>query len=791
MRALHKKVLRDAWHQRGPMIAVALVAASGIALFVTLRSMHGFLVDAQRRYYEERRFAQVFAHLKQAPDGLSSAIAAIPGVAAVQTRVVADVLLDVPGLPEPATGRLVSVPSVHRPMLNDPVVRSGRWIEPGGRDEVLASEAFCRANGLQSGGTLGAVIHGRWRDLRIAGMAISPEFIYEIRGAGDIFPDNRRFGALWMERRSLAAAFDMEGSFNDVALTLAPGAVPAEVIARLDRVLAPYGGLGAYGREDHVSHRFVSDEIAETQVTSILIPTIFLGVTAFLLHLVLSRLVGMQREQIAVLKAFGYGNAAIASHYLESALLPVAVGSAVGTLAGLGLADGLAGVYARFYQFPDARFVPDPAIIGAGIAVGAAAAALGGLDAVRRALALTPAEAMRPEAPARFAPGPIEKTGVRRLLTPAGRIAVRHLDRRPVKALLSVLGIALAFAIVVTGRYGYDAIGRMKEIQFQHVQREDLTVAFRDPETRGALDELARMPGVERVEPFRAVAARLRSAAQGSLVERTSVVGVDPRARLRRIVDDDFREHAPPPDGVLLTDRLAAQLRVRPGDTLVIEVLEGKRPTREAKVAGIVNELVGTAAYMDLNALDRLLREGETCSGAFLAIDPGFRDTLYARLKRMPGVTGVAVRASSLASFERTIGESFLISIFSTVVFACVIAAGMIYNGARIALSERGRELASLRVLGFRRREVAAMLLGEQAFLTVVAIPAGAAIGYGLCALIVWRFESELFRVPLVVSSATLAFAVAVVTISAALSALAVRHRIDRLDLVEVLKTRE
>ena len=791
MSALHRKLLRDTWHLRGPMLAVALVAASGIALFVTLRSMHGFLVTSQSRYYQERRFAQVFAHLKQAPDGIAADIAALPGVAVVQTRIVADVILDVPGLPEPATGRLVSVPAAHVPMLNDPVVRSGRWLEPGGRDELLASEAFCRANGLRAGGSLGAVIHGRWRELRIVGTAISPEFIYEIRGTGDVFPDNRAFGAMWMDRRILAAAFDMEGSFNDVVLTLAPGAVEADVIARLDRVLAPYGGLGAFGRGDHVSHRFVSDEIAETQVTSILIPSIFLGVTAFLLHLVLSRLVGMQREPIAVLKAFGYSNGVIATHFLQLALLPVAAGSVAGMLIGLSFAQRLAVVYARFFQFPDARFVPDPAIAAAGIAVGVAAGALGAAGAVQRALSLTPAEAMRPEAPARFAPGPIEKTGVRRLLTPAGRIAVRHLDRRPLKAWLSVLGIALAFAIVVTGRYAYDAIDLMKEIQFRHVQREDATVAFRDPEARAALDELERLPGVQRVEPFRAVAVRLRSAAQGSLVERTSLLGLESTATLRRIVDEEFRPYPTPPDGVLLTDRLARLLRVRPGDTLAIEVLEGERPVREAKVAGLVNELIGTTAYMDLGALNRLVREGQTYTGAFLAIDPALRDGLYIRLKRMPGVSGVAVRASSLDSFEKTIAESFLISIVTTVLFACVIAAGMIYNGARIALSERGRELASLRVLGFRRREVSALLLGEQAFLTVVAIPLGAAIGYGLCALVAWRFQSELFRLPLVVSAATLAFATAVVTISAGLSALAVRRRIDRLDLVEVLKTRE
>lgn len=776
---------------RGPLAAVALAAASGVALFVALRSMHAFLLDAQARYYHERRFAQVFAHLERAPDSLAAAIAAIPGVAAVETRVVADVLLDVPGLPEPATGRLISVPRGRLPVLDLPVLRRGRWIAAEGRDEVLASEAFCRANGLAAGAWLGAVIHGRWRLLRVAGTASSPEFVYEIRGAGEVLPDNRRFGALWMDRRQLAAAFDLEGAFNDVVLTLSPGASEAQVLATLDRVLAPYGGLGSYGREDHLSHRFVSDEIAETQVTSVLVPVIFLGVTSFLLHLVLSRLVRMQRQQIGLLKAVGYGRGAITVHFLELALLPVAVGATAGAAIGLRLADGLAGVYAAFYQFPGARFTPDPGVLVAALAAAAASAALGGMGAVRRALALAPAEAMRPEAPQRFRPGVIERMGIRRLLSPAGRMIVRHLDRSPVKSALSVIGIALAFAIVVTGRYSYDAVERLKELQFQHVQREDLTVVFRDPQTTAALHELSRMPGIERVEPFRSVAVRLRSAQAGYLVRRTSLFGLEPDARLRRPVDQRFRARGLPPGGVVLTDRLAALLRVRPGEPVVLEVLEGKRPVQAARVAGVLDEAVGTAAYMELAALDALLGVRETYSGAFLSIDPRSRGLLYARLKRLPGAVSVTSRLSSLASFERTIEESFLLSIALTVVFACVISGGMVYNGSRIALSERARELASLRILGFRRGEVASMLLGEQALLTTAAMPLGAAIGYGLCGLIVWRFQSDLFRLPLVVSRATVAFAVAVIAISATLSALAVRRAIHRLDLVEVLKAQE
>jgi putative ABC transport system permease protein len=697
----------------------------------------------------------------------------------------------VPGLSEPATGRLVSVPGTTRPALNDLHLRSGRYLEPSARDQVVASDAFARANHLKPGDTIGAVIHGRWQRLRIVGTAISPEYVYEIRGAGDVFPDNRRFGVFWMDRDALAAAFDLKDSFNDVSASLAPGAVEADVLANLDKLLEPYGGLGAYGREDHASHRFVSDEIAETQVTSLFIPSVFLLVTAFLIHLVLSRLVGMQRDQIAVLKAFGYSDLQVVTHYLQLALAPVGLGAAVGTGLGIWFARSLAGVYARFFQFPQVGFTPDAGVLATGVLIALGAAALGSLSAVRRALTLAPAEAMRPEAPPGFRAGWLEAIGLLTFLPPGARIIVRHLERRPLRALLSIFGIALAVSIVVAGRYGLDAVDWIRRIQFENVQREDVSVILKDPRSSGVLHEMQRWPGVIRVEPFRSVAVRIRNPRQGYLVQRVALLGLSETGELRRVVDGRMHPHAAPTQGVLLTTYLGRRLQVRSGDLLTVEVLEGSRRVRQVRVAGLADEVIGTSATMRLEALHRLLGEGEVVSGAFLSVDRPHKPELYARLKRIPGISTVVIREAVARGFEQTIAESFLLSISVTIGAACVIAFGMIYNGARIALSERGRELASLRVLGFSRREVTGMLLGEQALLTLLALPAGFALGYGLCALMVWRFSSELFRIPLTISGTTLAFATLTIAGAAILSGLAVRRRLYRLDLIEVLKTRE
>lgn len=787
MHALTRKLIRDLVHLRGQVIAISLVVACGVAVFVTTRTAYDSLLISQATYYADYRFADVFASLKRAPDALVARIAAIPGVASVRTRVVFDVVLDVPGLTEPATGRLVSIPERRVPVLNDLYLRRGRYVEPGRRDEVVVSEAFASANHLEVGDTLGAVLNGRWERLRIVGIVLSPEYVYEIRGT-DIFPDNRRFGVLWMSRDAMGPAFNMDGAFNDVVLALAPDANAAEVIARLDRLLDRYGGLGAYGRRDQLSHRFLSDEIAQSRIFGAVLPAIFLGVAAFLLNIVLSRVVSLQRDQIAVLKAFGYTNLTVGLHYGAFALVAVLIGAVAGTGLGLWLGALINRMYVNFYRFPVLRYEVGPTAIGLAVGVAAVAALVGAWSSVRRAVALPPAEAMRPEPPTRFRSGWLERSGLQRWLSPPARMILRNVTRRPARAALSVLGMAFAVAILVLGRYFVDAIRYIADVQFRIVQRDDVTVTFHDPLPARTRHAIQQLPGVLAAEPFRTVAARVRF---GHRTRRTGLIGLVPNGRLHRLIDTQLHPLDVPAEGVLLTRKLAEILAVSPGDMLTVEVLEGERPVRSVPVAGVVDELVGLSAYMDIRALHRLMREGGSVSGAFLAVDARVGPRLYSELKQMPAVGGVAIRTVALQSFEDTLAKSMGIFTTVLVVFACVIAVAMVYNAARIALSERGRELASLRVLGFTRGEVAVLLLGEQALLTLLAIPLGWLIGYEICALLAQQYQWELFRLPLVVRSDNYAFAFLIVILAALLSGLVVRRRLDRLDLVEVLKTRE
>lgn len=785
IRALWRKLLRDLWHSRGQGIAIGLVIGAGVGMFVAYFSTFDSLWLARETYYDRFRFADVFVSLKRAPLYLAGDLAAIPGVARVTTRVVVDVALDIPGLVEPATGRLISIPERPQPTLNEPFLRRGR--RPAGEDEVLASEGFSEAHGLIPGDTVAATINGRRRDLRIVGIALSPEYIYSIR-PGEMVPDNARFGVFWMEQPGLSAAFDMEGAFNDASFALMRGASEPEVIAAVDRVLTRYGSLGAIGRGTQLSHWFIENELTQLETMGFIIPAIFLGVSAFLLNIVLTRLIAVQREQIAALKALGYTNGEIAMHYVAWALAIAALGTVLGVLGGIWLGTSITALYNDFFRFPTLRYVLAPAIVLQAAAVSLGAGALGAASAVRRAVRLPPAEAMRPEPPARHTLSWLDRAIPRRFTPPAVKMILRNVQRQPVRAAVSALGVAFAVAILVVGMFSLDAIELILDVQYNVVQRQDYTVAFVEPRSTRAVHELAHLPGVLAVEPIRMVPARIRA---GHLTRQIAITGLVNRPRLQRVVDASLNPVPLPRDGLVLSTKLAEILHVNAGDVVRLELLEGSRPIRTVVVAGLVDEFMGTAAYMDMAALQRFLREGPRMTGAALLVDKGNPDEFYRRIKATPAVAGISSKRAAIDNFRRTLAQNMNVMIFFNVLFSSVIAFGVVYNAARISLSERSRELASLRVLGFTRAEISLILLGELAAVLLVGVPSGLVLGYGLAALVVIAFDTELFRFPLVVSPRTFAFAATTTIVAAAISGLVVRRLLDRLDLVAVLKTRE
>lgn len=787
MRAVDRKLWRDLRRLKGQAVTIALVVAAGIGSYVASVSTYDSLSYSTTSYYEQSRLADVFARCERAPLGVTAELGRIPGVRRVDPRVVEDVRLEIPGLPEPASGRLVSIPDRGGPLLNDLYLRQGRLPEPGRSREVLINEAFAKAHQYGPGHVVTAVVHGRRVRLQIVGVALSPEYVFAV-GPGQITADDRRFAVVWMRQEALAPPFEMVGAFNDVVLALEPGASTPRVLAAVDRVLERYGGLGAYGRDKQMSVRMVDGELQQLSSMATVVPVMFLGVAAFLVNIVLARLLRLQREQIAALKALGYTNREVGLHYVKFALVIVGLGSVLGVALGAWLGDAQTGLYLKFFRFPALRYRLELAGVLTAVVVSLAAGLGGALIAVLRAVRIPPAEAMRPEPPMVYRPTVLERVGFHRLLTTAGRMIWRDLERQPLRTALSALAVALSVAILIAGRFSIDAIDFMLRHEFEDTRRQHLTVTLLQPVPARDAASLSRLPGVLHVETLRTAAVRLR---YGHHAREVAITGIPADATLRRVLEPDGRLVSLPEEGVIVSRKLAEILGAVPGDVLEAELLEGGRGKRPLVMAGIVDDFVGLNGAMRKESLHRWLREEPVATEVGMLVDRERLDELYAALRRIPAVGGMALREGVLEQFQRQNTEILIVFTVILAIFASVIAVAVVYNNARVALSVRSRDLATLRVLGFTRREVSSILLLEQAAQVLIAIPPGLWLGRKLAELVSKMVDPELFRFPVVIFPRTYVFAVVIVLVSAIGSALLVRGRVDHLDLVSVLKARD
>jgi putative ABC transport system permease protein len=786
VKALDRKLLRDLWRLRSQVITIALVVASGIGGYIGSLCAHASLAGLRDGYYESARFAHVFAPVRRAPAALTARLRSIPGLLDLDMSVVAATTITVPGNPEVMTGQIVSLPARPDAGMNRVVLARGRWVEPDDAEGVLVSQSFARARGIAPGDRLSLLMNGRYQEVRINGIALSPAYIFAASQGG--FADDTRFGVLWMPEERLASAYDLRGAFNLVSVRLAPGANANEVIGALDRLLAPYGAVGAYARKDHLSHKVLTQEINEQRVFGTVLPAVFLAVAVFLLHVLISRHIATERTQIAALKAMGYDDRTIGTHYFLFTAATVVLGVALGVAVGSWFGHWMTGLYTSVFAFPDARFSLVPWVVISAVLLAVLAGIAATLTAVRSVMRLPAAEAMRPPSPARFKRTLLERLRLGALLPPPVRMVVRELEQRPLRTALTTLGIASSVAIIIAGTWWGDAFDHLVDTELFRRDRADVLVALNEPAGIAGLGGIRRMPGVLMAEGSRTVAVRLR---HGAREYRTALVGIDPGAQLRR-VQDAHGVDLPLADGMLLlTDRLARKLDVRPGQLLEVEPLEGTRRMRRLRVTAESGDLMGMNGYVTRRDAARLADEGDTFNLARVRLDASEDAAFFDAVRNTPRIAVAGDKRRMVAHFRSTQQHNLLMfaAILST--FAMCIAVGVVYNSARITLAEQAWELATLRVMGFTRAEVSWTLLGQLAAQMAVALPIGWAAGTGLAALILKLISSEEFRIPLVIGSGTYTLASLVMLAAGLVTAFVVRRRVDRLDLIGVLKTRD
>jgi putative ABC transport system permease protein len=787
MPALDIKLFRDVRRLWAQVLAIAVVIGGGVATVVLAVGSHRSLEETRIAYYERYGFADVFATVKRAPKTLVSQIAQIPGVAAVDARIAKLALLDIPGFAEPATGQFVSLPDFGEPLLNRLYLRSGRLPEPGRAEEVVVNDSFAEAHGFAPGARFSAILNGKKRELVIVGTALSPEFVYTV-GPGDLMPDDRRYAIVWMTEKALASVYNLDGAFSSVSVRLQRNASERGVISQLDTLLDGYGGQAAYGRKDQTSHAWLDHELDMLNNMSRTLPPIFLLVSAFLVNLTLSRLVSLEREQIGLMKALGYRDGAVVLHYLKFVALIILIGIIIGSIVGTWLGLRVTALFGDFFRFPFLVFARAPDLYVLAGALSAAAAFLGAIRALRDVVRLPPAVAMQPPAPPTFHQIVPAAISLDKIVSPPTLMMLRNITRHPVRAAFTALGMAFATAILVVSLFTRDTMEQLIDVTYVLADRQDATVGFVEKRVENVVEQMARLPGVLTAEPFREVPVRIR---HGNIERRITISGRPPDADLRRIIDVDLRPVVLPPAGLAISGWLGKILGVQAGDWVEVDLLEGVRRTITLPVIALVEDYFGIRGMMDLGALRRLMRESPVVSSVNLSLDDSKRDEFYAAVKAMPTVSGVALQRTSLANLRKAVAliVTTMAGIYTGL--ATVIAFGVVYNNARISLSERARELASLRVLGFRRGEVLRILLLELAILTLVAQPPGWVMGYGLGWIMKNNLAGEIMRVRGVIEHSTYVTASAIVILAAVATAFVIRQRINQLDLVTVLKTRD
>jgi putative ABC transport system permease protein len=787
MKTLNKKLLRDLWKIRGQAFAIALVMGSGVAVMVMSLSSLESLKETAAAYYDRYRFGHVFVGLERAPKHVVNRINQIQGVQTVETRISKFVTLSIVNFEEPIIGQINSLPDRGSALLNLIALRKGRLVAPGSTEEVVISENFAHAHKLNLGDYFSVILNGNKRKLRIVGLGLSPEFVYSI-GPGALMPDDKRYGILWMSYEALAAAFDLESSFNHVSIALLRNTNPKDVISKLDSLLENYGGIGAITRQDQISNWFLENELKQLRSMAETLPVIFILIAAFLTQMVLTRLISIERSEIGLLKAFGYSGLRVGLHYFFMVIIISCVGILLGSAVGLWLGKINTELYAAFFKFPFLIFRPSMSTFALSAIITLIAVLIGTSRAVQKAISLPPAEAMRPPAPPIFKKHINKENKVFSKLDQPSRIILRQVGRWPLRSLLTSLGIAMSVAVLVMSFQWSDSIQSIINTYFYDAQRQDLTIVLAETENNSVIHDVKHLPGVLHAEPARMINAEFHS---GHRFHRGSINGVPENATLSPLYDNHRGLIVIPKGGIVLASALANKLEVKLGDSILIKLLEGRRPEVSLPITDVIDTYIGMPAYIALESLNRIMKEPNQVEIVNILIDENLQKKLFRELKETPKVSSVMVKEGAIRTFENTMAETIFIFISFFTMFACALAFGLVYNSTRIALSERGRELATLRVLGFSNIEISYILLGEMALFVLVSLPLGCLIGYGLAWLIVKLMENELYRIPIIIFPDSYGISMSIIIIAAIISAMIVQSKIRRLNLLEVLKTRE
>ncbi len=790
---LTRKLLRDLWRRKGSLAALVVIVMIGTMIFVAYQSVYRDLYGAWSRYSSELRLCDGVIDVKRAPAWAVSSLEEMPGVERVRGRVSLSALIDLEDQVIPVAGNAISMPdSRERAALNNIRLIRGGWFSGPEADEVILDNNFAEAHGLRPGDRIKVTLLDKQHDLLVVGAATSAEFIYLIPPSGGFAPDPERYGVLYMPERFLQRSGDLEGAWNQVLVksTNARTRDIENLLTTIEHRLDPYGVSNSGLMLEQASVKFLLDEMNGVETAAKIMPVIFLGVAALILNVIMSRLVAQERIVIGTLRALGYSRGAVFRHYLAFGGFVGLMGGVLGVLLGMQAESGLTAVYGTMFTMPYIAPHFYPGVMGIGLVIGIVFSLLGSLKGVRNAMRLEPAEAMRPPPPERGGKVLPERIpALWRLLPFRWKMIMRAVFRNPFRSGVTIFAGMISTAMILATVTMTDALDYLMEYQFDKMNHHDISVSLRDAEGDDIMTEITRLPGTAYAEQQLAVPCDLR---RGGVSKRTAVTGLTQAHRLTTPLDKDGKPIRIPEQGLLLTKKLAEILDVQPGDTLHLRPLIGERREIEAPVVATYQTYMGLSAYADIGYLSRLLGEESAANTMLLRQQPGSdMEPFYAAIAKRPAVVGFAERERALNQVEEEFGQMMNVSLFIMVFIAGCVAFGSVFNSALVSLSERQREVGTLRVLGYTPLHVAEIFSGESFMLNFIGIVFGMGLGVALAYGLSVAYNTELYRFPTVVYPQRVVEAALIMAFFITAAQLVILRMIRKLDWLEVLKVKE
>ncbi len=787
MNKLRLMTLRDIKSNKGQYIAVILVVVIGIAMYNATLMSYENLSNSVEYYYEEYNLPHLFVRLNKSSESVVRVAEGVDGVTSARGRLVLDVPMEVPDYEGRVQARVVSVPPSNNDALNKLYLEDGRYVSGSYRDTVLVEKMFMEFHGLEIGSTIYPIVDGKRIELEVGGKAVSPEHIYVIPSAQAMMPDNERFTILFLEHGFMQQLFGYDGMVNEVIVEIKDEDRVEEIKKELEDRLKHYGLISVTERDEEVSYVMMENELNGLESMGSAYPVIFLTIGSIVIYMLLLRLVDNQRLQIGVLMALGFTKRAILFHYLGYALFVGFVGSALGSLAGIKLGGALTRYYLVFFNVPVLQIKTYVSVIIIGILMSVVFCGIAGLNAAKRVLKIAPAEAMRPVAPIEG-----KKWWGERILPFIGsmkiswRLTFRNMWRNKKRTIFTVSAISMTVGLMISILMMLDSVDYLFEMAFGDALSYDYKVAFTTDVHQDIVNDLSEFEEITYVEPIAEYPFRLKN---GWREKNTMIMGIERNSRVYHLSGLNGGRIDVPREGILLTEGLAESLGVKRGDMLTIEALNKPGIERQVTVKGLVEEYMGGSGFMELDVLNGVLQEGSTINNALINLR--YNSGNFVRdIEGMAYVQSVREPDDMVKQYNEYMGLMYAY-IGVIITLSCIMGFAIIYNTTTISIMERKRELASLRIMGFTNKKVSELIFNENTAVSVMGLIVGMPLGRFMGVQMLNYVPEDMMSLPLVIFPKTYVLAAVTVALFVILAQMANMRRISRMDLVEVMKSRE